>query len=93
MEPLIARLVFLWCSHYSKISEWRNHSPLLETLMTQEGEDSDNIGDSSCESEFDCLARIDYSVDPPSNPLVAAVLPQPQDNIKSGGMDSRKMQK
>jgi len=51
---------------------------------SRKGEDNDNISDLSCESEFGCLARIDYIMDPPGDSLVGAVLPQPQDNTKSG---------
>jgi len=50
----------------------------------REGEDTDNISDLSFESEFDRLARIDYSMNPPGDSLVAAVSPQLQDNTKSG---------
>jgi len=48
------------------------------------GEDSGNISDLSCESEFRCLPRVDYNIDPPGDSLVAAVSPQLQHYAKSG---------
>jgi len=58
MELLIACLIFLWCSHYQHDICVEESQPGFNDSL----KDSNNISDPSCESEFDHLARIDYSV-------------------------------